>query len=214
MPDPREDTVAELVTPVAERAGFDVDDVSVTPAGRRQVVRVTVDADGGVSLDAVAELSRSLSAVLDSSDVMGERSYTLEVGSRGATAPLTRPRHWRRNAGRLVKITFADAGRPALTGRIIDADDDAARVQADTSAGAPAGPAQPLRIDYADVRRATVQIEFTKPGKDRPAGNRGERAGSSGRQRGLAAGGDTGSADATGTAGPTARDAGIEDEGV
>jgi ribosome maturation factor RimP len=201
-----------LVTPVAERAGFDVDDVSVTPAGRRQVVRVTVDADGGVSLDAVAELSRALSAALDGSDVMGERSYTLEVGSRGATAPLTRPRHWLRNIGRLVKVSFADAGRPALTGRITAADEAAARVQADSASGAAADSAEPLRIDYTEVRRATVQIEFTKPAKDRPAANRSTRAGASGRQRGLAADGDTDSADATGTAGPTVRDAGAEDE--
>ena len=60
------------------------------------MLRVVVDADGGPSLDDIAVLSRSLSAELDSSGVMGEDAYTLEVSSPGVDRPLTEPRHWRR----------------------------------------------------------------------------------------------------------------------
>ena len=54
---------------------------------------------------------------------MGEQPYTLEVTSPGTDRPLTQPRHWRRNQGRLVKATLAD--RRTVTGRITDSDDDA-----------------------------------------------------------------------------------------
>ena len=98
---------AELADPWRD-LGLDVEAVELTPAGKRRVLRVAVDKDGGVTLDDVAEATREVSAVLDDSDVMGEQPYTLEVTSRGVDRPLTLPRHWRRNVGRLVKVTLAD----------------------------------------------------------------------------------------------------------
>ena len=88
--------------------GLDLEAVDITPAGKRRILRVAVDKDGGVTLDEVAEATREVDRVLDDSDVMGEQPYTLEVTSRGVDRPLTLPRHWRRNADRLVKVTFAD----------------------------------------------------------------------------------------------------------
>ena len=53
----------ELLRPVVADAGYDLDDVSVTAAGRRSLIRVSVDADGGIDLDAVATVSRVVSCV-------------------------------------------------------------------------------------------------------------------------------------------------------
>ena len=96
---------AELVDPL-QAMGLDVEAVEVTPAGKRRVLRVAVDKDGGVTLDDVADATREVSRVLDESDVMGEMPYTLEVTSRGVDRPLTLPRHWRRNEDRLVKAVL------------------------------------------------------------------------------------------------------------
>ena len=98
---------AELVDPL-RALGLDIEAVEITPAGNRRVLRIAVDKDGGVTLDDVAEATREVDGVLEESDVMGKQPYTLEVTSRGVDRPLTLPRHWRRNADRLVKITFAD----------------------------------------------------------------------------------------------------------
>ncbi len=98
---------AELADPL-RALGLDIEAVEITPAGKRRILRIAVDKDGGVTLDDVAEATREVNRVLDESDVMGEQPYTLEVTSRGVDRPLTLPRHWRRNAGRLVKVTFAD----------------------------------------------------------------------------------------------------------
>ena len=144
---------AELVDPLKEM-GLDVEAVEVTPAGKRRVLRVAVDKDGGVTLDDVADATREVSRVLDDSDVMGEMPYTLEVTSRGVDRPLTLPRHWRRNADRLVKATLTDGSD--LTGRVLASDDAAVTLDVDGAAH---------EVAYAEVAKALVQIEFNrKPG--------------------------------------------------
>ena len=88
-----ESKVTDVIEPVVQAAGLDLEAVRVTAAGRRRLLRVVVDGDHGVSLDDAATLSRQLSAALDSVAVMGEFPYTLEVSSPGVDRPLTDPRH-------------------------------------------------------------------------------------------------------------------------
>ena len=148
----RDEIENELIDPLAA-LGLDVEAVEITPAGKRRVLRVAVDKDGGVTLDDVADATREVSRVLDDSDVMGEQPYTLEVTSRGVDRPLTLPRHWRRNVDRLVKVTLE--GGETLTGRILESGEDAATL--DVSG-------QRREIALADVSKALVQIEFKRPG--------------------------------------------------
>ena len=150
--------LGELLTPVVVATGSDLEDVPVSAAGKRSVVRVVVDRDGGISLDDVAEASKVVSAALDELDeaepgALGA-SYVLEVSSPGVDRPLTAPRHWRRNVGRLVKAVRRDSGD--LTGRVVsaDAEDDGA-VQLDVDGDVQALP-------YASIARGLVQVEFTK----------------------------------------------------
>ena len=149
-PDARDRISAELEEPLAT-AGYDLEAVELTPAGKRRVLRVAVDKDGGVSLDDIADATRLVSSLLDDSEVMGEAAYTLEVTSRGVDRPLALPRHWRRNRDRLVKVTLTDG--TAFTGRVQDSDDEAAVLSVDGSE---------RRVAYADVAKALVQIEFTR----------------------------------------------------
>ncbi len=144
---------AELVDPLAAQ-GLDVEAVELTPAGKRRVLRVAVDKDGGVTLDEVAAATREVNRVLDDSDVMGEQPYTLEVTSRGVDRPLTLSRHWRRNLDRLVKVTLADG--ETLEGRIVAASDDAAALDVSGTQ---------REVSYAQVQKALVQIEFNRKQK-------------------------------------------------
>lgn len=143
-----EQLAERCVTPL----GLDLEAVELSRAGSRRVLRIAVDADGGVPIDTITEATRDLSKALDSSDVMGAQAYTLEVTSRGVDRPLTLPRHWRRNIGRLVVAELADGSR--LKGRITAADDDAADVTVDD---------EPRRLVLADVTTARVQAELTRP---------------------------------------------------
>ncbi|GGO70040.1 ribosome maturation factor RimP [Nocardioides deserti] len=140
----------ELRDPL-QALGLDVEAVEITPAGKRRVLRVAVDKDGGVTLDDVADATREVDRVLEASDVMGEQPYTLEVTSRGVDRPLTLPRHWRRNATRLVKVTTT-AGE-TLTGRITSSDEEG--VTLDVTG-------RERRLAYGEVAKALVQVEFNR----------------------------------------------------
>ena len=54
----------ELATPLGA-LGLDVEAVELTPAGKRRVLRIAVDADDGVTLDDVADATKKVSEVLD-----------------------------------------------------------------------------------------------------------------------------------------------------
>lgn len=147
--------VAALISEPLLALGLDLEAVELTPAGKRRVLRIAVDTDGGPTLDDVAEATRAVSNVLDDSDVMGELPYTLEVTSRGIDRPLTLPRHWRRNVDRLVAVVLTDGAE--LTGRIASSDDAGAELAVDGDA---------TRVDYGNVSTAVVQIEFNRPTKE------------------------------------------------
>lgn len=114
-PAPDNERLVRLLEPVVHAMNMDLEGIRVTAAGRRRVLRVVVDADGGVSLDDIALASRELSVKLDNSAEMGEQPYTLEVSSPGVDRPLTQPRHWRRATGRLV-VAPLNAVAPLNTG--------------------------------------------------------------------------------------------------
>ncbi len=110
-------TLERLAEPLVRAAGMDLEEVQLFPVGRRSVLRVVVDASGGVSLDDIALVSQALSAELDAAGCMGEVPYTIEVTSPGVDRPLTAPRHWRRNVGRMVKVAVTGQGRGEGSGR-------------------------------------------------------------------------------------------------
>ena len=163
------DDLARLLEPVVTTAGLDLEAVRVSPAGRRRLLRLVVDADGGVGLDQIAEISREVSARLDSSNIMGDVPYTLEVSSPGIDRPLTEPRHWRRALGRLVSVSLtatddnapraAAAARPApiLQGRVLVADDTGVTLDVDGDRA---------EFDYDELGSGRVQVEFGRVAED------------------------------------------------
>jgi len=154
-----------VIEPVVTEAGYDLEEVSVSRAGRRHIVRVIVDGDGGIGLDSVAEVSRAVSAALDAAEEAGgdlvAGEYQLEVSSPGVDRPLILPRHWRRNAGRLVKVTVkggapqADAGEGdrQITARVVSADDETVTLDQD---------GQQTAHRYTDLGPGRVQVEFSR----------------------------------------------------
>jgi ribosome maturation factor RimP len=149
--------IVGLLEPTVAAMGMDLENVRITTAGRRRLLRVVVDADGGVSLDEIALVSRELSATLDRAAAMGEASYTLEVSSPGVDRPLTEPKHWRRAVGRLVTVPLrphnapAAADSQAVTGRITGTDVHGVLLDV-------AGESQ--RFGYSELGPGRIQIEF------------------------------------------------------
>ncbi len=143
----------ELLAPIVARTGHDLEDVSVTSAGRRSLVRVIVDADDGVDLDAVAEISRLVSAALDDDAPGGAEfagPFVLEVSSPGVDRPLVEPRHWRRAADRMVSVAV---GEKTLTGRVVQADDDGVTLEIDGNERV---------VRWSELGAGRVQVEFNR----------------------------------------------------
>ena len=141
----------EVLTPVVSALNLDLEDVSVASVGRRSVVRVIVDSDTGVDLDAVADVSRAVSEALDADAGEGFAGpFVLEVSSPGVDRPLTEERHWRRAVGRLVQVP-------------VDGKSVTARIEATDQAG--------VRLDIKGIHRSVpwsalgpgkVQVEFNR----------------------------------------------------
>lgn len=147
------DRVSATVSPVVAQMAAEVESVAVTRNGRSRLVRIIVDADDGVTLDFAAELNRAAAQALESAGIMGEQPYVVEVSSPGVTRPLTHPRQWRRNADRLVRVVFRDQDRKPVTGRIAAVEDTNTTILVGGSR---------VRVDFADVKRAVIQVEFDK----------------------------------------------------
>jgi ribosome maturation factor RimP len=155
--------VRAVVEPVVDAAGLALEDLEVTPAGRRSVVRVTIDLDedsvGSLDLDTLSEVSRQIGAALDESEpVHGE--YTLEVSTPGTSRPLTEPRHFKRARTRLVRLRLRTGGE--ALGRLRE-------VAAGTLELGPVDPAtlrdvagDPTFIPLADVASGQVEVELSR----------------------------------------------------
>jgi len=179
------DRIVGLLEPAVAAMGMDLENVRITSAGRRRLLRVVVDADGGVSLDDIAQVSREVSATLDRAAAMGEAAYTLEISSPGVDRPLTEPKHWRRAIGRLVTAPLrepverdsggglgrraggGDPGGPAtVTGRVTGADDRGVRLDVRGVS---------REFGYSELGPGKIQIEFAQldDGADLGAGEEG-----------------------------------------
>ena len=151
----QENTLASVIEPILAEHGLELDSMEVTPIGKRSVLRITVDGDGptghGPLLDDIAAASSAVSAALDESEAVGDRPYTLEVSSRGVSTPLTAVKHYRRNAGRLVKLWLTTGGD--VTGRITGVTDTAVTLGVDGTENT---------VALGDVKKAVVQVELNR----------------------------------------------------
>lgn len=140
--------LTELLSPAIKSAGFILEEVKVTPAGKRRIVAVIIDGEErNPSLDEVTVVSRKVSDILENYSQLGDLPFTLEVTTPGVDRPLTLPRHWRKNIGRLVRIT-PNEGEP-FSSRINSATNDSVALES-------------KEIKYSDIKRAVIEIEFNR----------------------------------------------------
>lgn len=144
--------LTELLTPAVTRAGFVLEEVTVTPVGKRRLVAVVVDCDDrNPSLDEITVVSKEVSAILDNYTQMGEMPFTLEVTTPGIDRPLTLGRHWKKNIGRLVKITPKTGEK--YIGRIASVKDNAVTIEIK---------GKESEISFAEISRAQIEVEFNR----------------------------------------------------
>ncbi|KRC37379.1 MULTISPECIES: ribosome maturation factor RimP [Oerskovia] len=147
------DRVRQVVEPAVQAAGLYLEDVTVSLAGSRSVVRITVDlpedAVGNLDLDAVAEVSREINNALDASDAF-PGAYTLEISTPGTSRPLTELRHFKRARGRIVRLTLTDGA--SVEGRLREVEDGRLLLTG--------APVDSVALD--DVTRGAIQVELKR----------------------------------------------------
>jgi ribosome maturation factor RimP len=142
--------VTAAITPIIESLGFYVEDIAITAAGKRSMLTVIVDGDTHLSLDQVTVATKAISEIVENLPTLGNNPFTLEVTSPGLDRPLTKPRHWQKNKDRLIKIILNDGKE--IIGRIKDSTQSAVTVDEQV-------------INFADMKRATLEIEFKQVNK-------------------------------------------------
>ena len=152
------DRVRELVAPVVADSGAELYDVEFTGG----ILRILVDLDGGIDIDAIKTISRSAGRVLDDADPVPGR-YTLEVSSPGLERPVRTRSHFERAVGEVVKFkTHAEIdGRRRFQGTLVGVDDERFRLDVD---GAEVG------FPYDAVTKVRTVFEWSpapKPGSPR-----------------------------------------------
>ncbi|MFB6877384.1 ribosome maturation factor RimP [Streptomyces sp. NPDC056323] len=149
-----------LLEPLVSAEQLDLEEIEVSRVGRRRVLRIVVDSDEGVELDACAELSRAISEKLDETDAMGDGEYNLEVSSPGAERPLTEHRHYVRATGRLAKFSLHEGGE--LVARILAVDEEGLDLEVP---GVKGRKPTSRRVAFDEIAKARVEIEFSRKDK-------------------------------------------------
>ena len=120
----------ELVTPLLEKAGFELVDVEYVKEGSNMFLRVYMDKPGGITVDDCEEISRAFGDLLDEEDFI-EESYILEVSSPGLGRPLKKEKDFKRSLGQEVELHFFRAvnGEKEMTGILRDYDKNTVTIE-------------------------------------------------------------------------------------
>jgi ribosome maturation factor RimP len=154
------DQISQLVTPAVEAQGFFLEEVQLVSPGKHRIVTCIVDGETSLNMDQVTSVSRAISELLDEAPFMGETPFTLEVTSPGVDRPLTKPRHFAKNHDRLLKVVKLDGD--VVTGRIAaNSENEVTLTVIDKKE------VKDVVVAFADIKRATVEIEFNRKDGDK-----------------------------------------------
>ncbi|HSK47441.1 MAG TPA: ribosome maturation factor RimP [Coriobacteriia bacterium] len=145
-----------LLEPIAEQHGFEL--VAVEQAGGRKqpVIRVLLDKEGGVNLDAICEANEWVSEAIDEADPLSS-PYQLEVSSPGVDRPLRKRQDYDRFAGETVTLKAKPAGqnRSAWTGTLVGLEGDDVVLEVED---------EQVKVPFESVQKARLKgvVSFNK----------------------------------------------------
>jgi ribosome maturation factor RimP len=142
---PLNEVISAAIRPTIEASGNYLEELTITTAGKVKILTVIVDSDSHLNLDQITAVTKEISEIVEGLAELGESAFTLEVTSPGIDRPLTKPRHWRNNFDRLVKITMV-SGKD-IEGRIGEATETTVLVG-------------DQKVSFEDIKRAVLEIEF------------------------------------------------------
>jgi ribosome maturation factor RimP len=122
----------ELLEPTIEDLGYELVWIEMANQDKHKILRIYIDAPGGIQVDDCETVSRQISVLLDVEDPMNTE-YFLEVSSPGLDRPLVKPDHFKQFLGDQARIIMHThvLGRRKFTGQMVEADDNAVVVEMD-----------------------------------------------------------------------------------
>jgi ribosome maturation factor RimP len=145
------DEIVPIIEPSLEAMGYRLVRVILVGSARPtlQIMAERLD-DRAMTVDDCAQISRSVSALLDVADPIAV-AYMLEVSSPGIDRPLTRPEDYDRFAGFAASIELAAPhdGRKRFRGRLLGRAGEDVRL---------AGEAGEVRLPFTAITKAKLVI--------------------------------------------------------
>ena len=148
----------EHITPLIEaklgELGLELFDIRFFQAGKRSVLRITVDSPEGVKISDCERASQELTILLDVENFSSGRPYNLEVSSPGIDRPLIRERDYRRIKGRYVVLHLQKEvlGKKTIKGKVIECEDNKVLVQIEDN--------RLVEISLCDIYSGREEIRF------------------------------------------------------
>ncbi len=103
-----EPRIVQLAEPFLSAEDFELVQVQFVSHDKEKILRISVDKEGGITLDDCVYISRQLGDLLDV-HLEDMPPYRLEVSSPGPRRPLNSKRDFHRFAGKRIKIQFHDS---------------------------------------------------------------------------------------------------------
>jgi ribosome maturation factor RimP len=152
----REATIAALrqvVESLLEAEGLSLVDLQWSRRGRRWVLALFIDKEGGVTLDDCAHISRQVGARIEVDNLI-DHAYTLEVSSPGLDRPLRTLPDYARFQEHLVRITttIPVQGRSTIIGRLKGVEGQTVLVEAKGAGVVP--------ISFVQIKHARLEVEL------------------------------------------------------
>jgi ribosome maturation factor RimP len=142
----------DILLPVLQDYGLELVEIEFKPSGKRWLLRLYIDKEGGVTISDCENVSREFSRILDVEDVI-DHPYSLEVSSPGLTRPLKKWEDFLRNKGKLCRIVTTEKieGKNEFQGTIIDASEEKVEIR---------GTIDVFTIPIYAIKKANLEFEF------------------------------------------------------
>ncbi|MBI5407656.1 MAG: ribosome maturation factor RimP [Nitrospirae bacterium] len=145
--------IREILRPVVDSFGLVLEGIEYIPHGKRWVLRIYIDKEGGATLDDCQKVSVQVSNLLDAENII-PHAYLLEVSSPGLDRPLKRLDDYIKYTGRVIRLNTARPynNKSTFTGRILSVDAELIRIETSKNGV--------VDILFSDITKARLEIEF------------------------------------------------------
>jgi ribosome maturation factor RimP len=144
--------VHAIADSILKNEGIELVEVGYRREARGWVLRLTIDKEGGVTLDDCSRVSQEVGRELDIEDFISA-TYTLEVSSPGLTRPLRNEKDFIKHCNRLIKLRTIDPinNRQQFKGRLLGVSKNQIELEMEEEI---------VQIPLAKIAKANLEIEF------------------------------------------------------